>query len=176
MFILIPSIRCKQLYPRPSPVMLWLIIITSIAILLSQINAVLRLDFDPAFASTSQFNFAAAGDWGCTPNTIRTINGIIEKDAEVVLGLGDLSYESSSVDCWYNLISPISSKMKITLGNHYALAFTKLGQLADLFELRHPYYSFDRNRIHFVTISTEFAIEDGSEQFRFMNRDLKKGL
>jgi DNA repair exonuclease SbcCD nuclease subunit len=63
--------------------------------------------------------------------------------------------------------------MKITLGNHDAISLKKLLQLSDLFELKHPYYSFDHKGVHFVTISTEFAMERGSEQFRFMEKDLR---
>jgi phosphodiesterase/alkaline phosphatase D-like protein len=44
------------------------------------------------------FNFAAAGDWGCNANTNNTVHGIIDKNPELVLGLGDYSYKDSA-DC-----------------------------------------------------------------------------
>ena len=35
------------------------------------------------------FNFAAAGDWGCNSNTNKTISSMQSKNPELVLGLGD---------------------------------------------------------------------------------------
>jgi hypothetical protein len=47
----------------------------------------------PASTATlsSDFNFAAAGDWACTSDTTDTVNNIVDKNPELVLGLGDLS-------------------------------------------------------------------------------------
>ncbi len=47
-----------------------------------------------AYASSSlslipDFNFAAVGDWECTSHTIDTVNNILDKKPELVLGLGD---------------------------------------------------------------------------------------
>ena len=33
------------------------------------------------------FNFAAAGDWGCTSHTTDTVNNIVDKNPELVLAL-----------------------------------------------------------------------------------------
>src|SRR3712207_524126 len=63
------------------------------------------------------FNFAAAGDWACTSDTTDTVNNIIDKSPELVLGLGDYSYEDSA-DCWLDIIQPIDNIMKIAIGNH----------------------------------------------------------
>ena len=52
---------------------------------------------------SSNFNFAAAGDWACTSDTTDTVNNILDKNPELVLGLGDYSYEDS-VDCWLDII------------------------------------------------------------------------
>ncbi|HEX2068058.1 MAG TPA: hypothetical protein VHF08_05110, partial [Nitrososphaeraceae archaeon] len=45
-----------------------------------------------ATALSSGFNFAAVGDWACTSHTTDTINNIVDKNPELVLGLGDYSY------------------------------------------------------------------------------------
>jgi hypothetical protein len=63
------------------------------------------------------FNLAIAGDWGCTDNTHKTIKNIIDKDPEVVLADGDLSYNDSP-DCWFEEIFPFESQTKISIGNH----------------------------------------------------------
>ena len=52
------------------------------------------------------FNFVAAGDFGCGDEPNRTIEGMIEKDPEIVIALGDLSYDKSAA-CWLNSITPL---------------------------------------------------------------------
>ena len=66
----------------------------------------------------SDFNFAAVGDWGCTPNTNNTVNNIVGKNPQLVLGLGDYSYNPTSDECWFKIVKPIEDKMKIAIGNH----------------------------------------------------------
>jgi len=55
-------------------------------------------------ATLPSFNFAAAGDWGCTDDTTNTVNNILDKNPQLVLGLGDFSYEDSA-DCWFDIIN-----------------------------------------------------------------------
>jgi predicted phosphodiesterase len=69
------------------------------------------------YVAPSEFNFAAAGDWGCTDDTEDTVNNILAKNPELVLGLGDYSYKDSA-DCWFQIVDPIEDKMKIAIGNH----------------------------------------------------------
>ena len=66
-----------------------------------------------AYGSLSDFNFAAAGDWGCNSNTVDTVNNIVNKNPELVLGLGDYSYEDTA-DCWLEIITPLDDKIEIT--------------------------------------------------------------
>ncbi|GEM_PF-1089963 len=47
------------------------------------------------------FNFVAAGDFGCGDEPNRTVVGMIKKNPELVLALGDLSYNKSAT-CWLN--------------------------------------------------------------------------
>ncbi|RPI83115.1 MAG: hypothetical protein EHM34_05825, partial [Nitrosopumilales archaeon] len=65
----------------------------------------------------SDFNIAATGDWSCTHNTKNTVENIINKNPELVLGLGDYAYRNDAA-CWLEIIKPIESKMKIAIGNH----------------------------------------------------------
>jgi hypothetical protein len=55
------------------------------------------------------FNFVAAGDWGCNSDTKETIANIMDKNPKFVLGLGDYSYESTA-DCWLDDINPVEEK------------------------------------------------------------------
>ena len=48
-------------------------------------------------STLSGFNFAAAGDWGCNEMTQRTVNNMQRKDPEIVLALGDFSYQKIRV-------------------------------------------------------------------------------
>jgi hypothetical protein len=89
------------------------------------------------------FNFAAAGDFGCSTNTQNTVSNMEGKDPELVLALGDLSYHSTA-DCWFDMMSPLKGKMMITLGFHdIEDGAVKMNQYVKSFELNKPYYSYD---------------------------------
>lgn len=45
------------------------------------------------------------------------MNNILDKDPQLVIGLGDFSYEPTA-DCWFEKIAPIDDRMKIAIGNH----------------------------------------------------------
>jgi hypothetical protein len=125
-----------------------------------------------AYGSLSDFNFAAAGDWACNSNTVDTVNNIVNKNPELVLGLGDYSYNDTA-DCWLEIIAPLDDKMKIAIGNHEVEATSLLNQYMSHFNLTEQFYSFNYQNVHFTVISTE--VEDGSEeveQYEFVNADL----
>jgi hypothetical protein len=121
----------------------------------------------------ADFNFAAVGDWGCTSDTIDTVKNIVDKDPELVLALGDLSYNSTA-KCWLEIIGPIADKTKIAIGNHETDSTKKLEDYMDYFGLKEQYYSFNYENVHFTVISTELPYEEGSEQYTFVNNDLSK--
>jgi hypothetical protein len=126
-----------------------------------------------AYGSLSDFNFAAAGDWACErTHTVNTVNGITNKAPELVLGLGDYSYEDTA-DCWLEIIAPLDDKMKIAIGNHEVEATQLLNQYMSHFNLTKQFYSFNYQNVHFTVISTE--LENGREeieQYEFVNTDL----
>jgi Calcineurin-like phosphoesterase len=131
------------------------------------------LSHQTAATTLADFNFAAAGDWGCTPDTTDTVKNIMDRDPEIVLALGDLSYNSSA-QCWLDIIDPIAEKTKIAIGNHEVDSTKKLKDYMDYFGLEKQYYSFNYQNVHFTAISTEFPYEKGSEQYNFVNNDLSK--
>jgi hypothetical protein len=63
------------------------------------------------------FNFAVAGDFGCSKNAKNTVSNMKDKKPELVIPLGDLSYDKSA-NCWLDLISPFNDRLKVTLGYH----------------------------------------------------------
>ena len=129
---------------------------------------------------TDDFNFVAVGDWACNPNTAITLNNTADKNPELVLGLGDYSYQTSA-DCWLDIIEPINDKMKIAIGNHERTIYAPpssyesarlLNQYMNHFNLTKQYYSFNYQNVHFLVMSTESSLGRGSEQYNFVNNDL----
>lgn len=120
------------------------------------------------------FNFAAAGDFGCSTNTQNTIENMQSKEPEIVLALGDLSYHSTA-DCWFDMMSPIKDKLMITLGHHDVEdGQAKMNQYMNSFAMDKPFYSYDYNKVHFLVMSAKSVYYKGSEQYNFVLEDLKK--
>jgi hypothetical protein len=125
-----------------------------------------------AYGSLSDFNFAAAGDWGCSFRAVDTVSNIINKNPELVLGLGDYSYNDTA-DCWLEITAPLHNKMKIAIGNHDVVTTQLLNQYMNHFNLTKQFYSFNYHSVHFTVISTELLKGDeGNEQYEFVNADL----
>jgi hypothetical protein len=139
-------------------------------------------------AQTSDFRFLAVGDWGCTLNTRATIDNILDKDPDLILGLGDFSHKPTA-DCWLDLIEPIKPKLKIAIGNHgspynqsesddNSLNLTRadelklLKQYMNSFGLRKQYYSFQGQNVYFIVMSTEIPYGKGSEQYEYIKQAL----
>ena len=128
--------------------------------------------------STANLNFAAVGDWGCTGDTTNTIKNIQNKDPELVLALGDLSYENTA-NCWLNETGSINNKLKIAIGNHDHDDDDKKGELPLLqaqykkhFGLSNTYYSFDYHNVHFIAIDSMLPYTINSPQYSFVRNDL----
>jgi predicted MPP superfamily phosphohydrolase len=126
-----------------------------------------------ATATLPDFNFAAAGDWGCNSNTNKTIMSMQSKNPELVLGLGDYSYKKTAV-CWLQMIDPIDEKMKIVIGNHESEPLSLLNRYMSHFNLTKQYYSFDYQNVHFIAMSTELPWTKSSAQYKFVKDDLLK--
>jgi hypothetical protein len=121
----------------------------------------------------SDLKILTVGNWGCTSNSQATINNINSKIPNLVLGLGDYSYESSP-DCWFNEIKPFDSKMRISIGNHDVMNNKLLNSYLDHFGLSKQYYSFDFQDVHVLTMATELDLDAGSEQYNFIKNDLER--
>jgi hypothetical protein len=125
------------------------------------------------------FNFAAAGDWACTSDTEDTVNNILDKNPELLIGLGDYSYDECTADCWFDIIQPIDNIMKVAIGNHEIEKESILSQYTEYFGLTKQYYSFDYQNVHFIALATESEYLDMSkdkakEQLAFVRNDLEK--
>ena len=119
------------------------------------------------------FNFAAVGDWDCGSNAIATRNSVINTNPELVVGLGDYSYEANA-DCWLNIVDPFDHKMKIAIGNHEIDESSQsLGQYLSHFNMPRQYHSFNFNNVHFLVLATDDSFGTNSNQYSFAVNDLK---
>jgi hypothetical protein len=127
--------------------------------------------------SASTFNIAVAADWGCKEDAYKTSKNIQDKNPELVIAAGDLSYKGQG-DCWETIISPFESKLKVSMGDH-EYSDTEGGKVGVINEYLNPldisktYYSFDLNNVHFVFMDPYLDFRPGSEQYQFMENDLK---
>jgi predicted MPP superfamily phosphohydrolase len=126
-----------------------------------------------------QFNFVAAGDFSCSAEANRTVTDMVKKNPEIVLALGDLSYEKSP-NCWLDLVSPIDSsgKVKIAFGDHdMSNQLFKYDTYLKHFNLTKPYYSFNYQNVHFLAMATAknnlIPYLNTSQQYQFVKNDLK---
>lgn len=121
----------------------------------------------------SDFNILAVSNWGCNQNSQRTVDNIRDKTPELVLGLGDYSYQSTP-KCWLDKIKPIDGKTKINIGNHDVITKKLLSSYLDHFDLSKQYYSFNFKNIHILTMATELKLKADSKQFKFVKKDLQQ--
>ena len=122
----------------------------------------------------SDFNFGAAGDWGCSSNTGKTVTNIKAKGPERILALGDYSYKSTAT-CWLDKISDIKSKTRIAIGNHEDDNSEGFSTYMSKFGLSKTYYSFNYNNAHILVLDTDrVSYSSGSAQYNFAKNDLQK--
>jgi hypothetical protein len=121
--------------------------------------------------AASNTQIVAAGDWGCSKNTAETVKLVQSLNPQLVLALGDYSYEKTAT-CWLDLIKPIEQITKINIGNHEDKRDGLLTYVSQ-FGLSKPFYSYDIKNIHVITMSTEDKFDTKSEQYSFVVNDLR---
>lgn len=120
-----------------------------------------------------EVHFAAAGDWSCNGITKRTVNYIQNKNPDLVLALGDFSYQKGT-RCWFNIISPLFNKTKIVIGEHdfdannITTNDTRLMDYVNRFNLSNPYYSFNYGNLHFLAMSSIIPFSNQTVQYRLL--------
>jgi Calcineurin-like phosphoesterase len=136
-------------------------------------------DDDVAAAAVSDFNIAAVGDWGCTPNAEDTVDNIVDRDPELVLGLGDYSYENSA-DCWFDIVDPIIDKMIIAIGDHEHNVTGEgenpglLNEYMNRSGLEQQYYTYRYGNAFVLVMSQEVPHRNDSKQYDFVVNSLSK--
>ncbi len=118
------------------------------------------------------FNFGAVGDFGCNSSTDATVDNILDKNPELVLGLGDYSYQATA-DCWLARIQPIDSITRINIGNHEDQESEGFEQYMNHFGLSQTYYSYNYQNVHILTMMFEPTFIASHPQFNFVVNDLE---
>jgi F5/8 type C domain/Bacterial Ig domain/Calcineurin-like phosphoesterase len=132
------------------------------------------MSFIPTHA-LADFNFGAAGDWGCTSNTDATLTNMKGKGPERVFALGDYSYASTGT-CFFNKIDPtgLTSITKIAIGNHEDDDSEGFSSYMSHFGLSQTYYSYNYNDVHVLVMDTDRnSYASGSAQRNFVQSDLQ---
>jgi hypothetical protein len=130
-------------------------------------------------SAPADFNIAAVGDWGCTSNTTNTVNNIVSRDPELVLSLGDYSYQNSP-DCWFDIVDPIIGKMIIAIGDHEHDVPGEgenpelLDEYMNRFGLEQQYYTYRYGNAFVLVMSQEVPFDEDSDQFDFVVNSLSK--
>ncbi len=124
----------------------------------------------PQYAYSSFFNIAAVGDWACNDNSQNTLKNIVSKKPELIIALGDLSYQRTA-ECWFDIISSVDNITRIVRGDHDN--DFRMSQYMQHFNMSKEFYSFNSANIHFLIMSTEIPYELGSEQYEFVKSDLE---
>ena len=133
--------------------------------------------FGAAQTNQSDFNFVAAGDFGCGKNANKTITNMLTRQPELAIGLGDLSYQKTA-DCWFRIVSPldINGRLKIALGDNEMFPF-KFTQYMKHFNMDRPFYSFDYGKVHFLALASAknkvIPYNQSPEQYKFAKNDLR---
>jgi predicted phosphodiesterase len=130
------------------------------------------MQVNSAFAD---FNFGAAGDWGCNSNTQKTVSNIRSHNSpEKVLALGDYSYQSTAT-CWLNIIDAIKSRTRINIGNHEDDSNEGFSQYMSAFNLPTTYQAFTYGNVRVIIMDTDhFSYSVGSNQYNFVISQLQQ--
>lgn len=150
-----------------------IIILLSTSIIITNANAIgtqaVLLEENHSTSSVKDLRIAAAGDWGCKPATQSTASLINSKNPDLVLGLGDYSYENDT-GCWLKIVSPFISKMKIVIGEHDfdTQNNSRLQTYVNQFNMSNPYYSFNKGHVHFLALSSIIPFNNESLQFKLL--------
>ncbi|HYY39683.1 MAG TPA: metallophosphoesterase, partial [Nitrososphaera sp.] len=122
--------------------------------------------------NVSNFNIAAVGDWGCDSETEDTVDNIVSRDPELVLGLGDNSYRDSA-DCWFETVDPIIDKMITAIGSHESEVPGLPDEYMNRFGLSEQYYTHRIGNVFVLVMSPYVPDDEGSDQYKFVEESLK---
>jgi predicted phosphodiesterase len=141
-------------------------------------NNAINTSIEQSTNNNNNFVFVGTGDWDCNKNTENTVKNIKSKSPDLVVSTGDMSYGDNG-DCFYNVVNPIISKLKISLGNHDTPedgSASLQNEYESYFKLKKPFYSFDYKNTHFIMMDSthKTSIASPDQQYQFVKQDLEK--
>ncbi|MGE5781657.1 MAG: metallophosphoesterase [Nitrososphaerales archaeon] len=125
--------------------------------------------------ANDNFTLVAAGDWACNEHSKSTVKDIENKNPDLVISTGDMSYEKGAT-CFNDIVKPISQKLKISLGNH-DMEEDGTKELQESYfshyNLSQSFYSFNYKNTHFIILDSYIEPTTSSEQYQFVKKDLE---
>jgi predicted phosphodiesterase len=169
-------IRCLDPTDFVMPVSRRLLCSIFLACSLSVSAIFISMQAESAFAEP---NFGAAGDWGCSSNTKKTVSNIRSHNGpERVFALGDYSYvtdDSDSPNCWLNIINAIKNRTRIAIGNHEDDDNEGFNQYMSSFGLSQTYYAFTYGNVRVIVMDSDrTSFSNGSDQHNFVESQLQQ--
>jgi len=131
------------------------------------------------------YRIALTGDISCSSNGQNTVNQINNQNPNMVLWLGDLSYNKTSMDCFISQSSQLASKDEAIIGNHDDVesgSSISRAQLINYFGLPSAgYYSktFDvagtlrADDILLVGMDSQSSMTNSSQQYAFVKKSIQ---
>jgi hypothetical protein len=164
-FLPFESIELQTIPPQPSPSS-------------SPPPTTITTTTNDRLSTPKEFNIAISADWGCSASTKETVKNLQDKNPELIVAAGDLSYQELTGSCWIEeIIKPVENKTKIAFGDHDYIGIgeyrkPKQDYLAH-FDLPRTYYSFDHENVHFLVMDPYAEYGINSNQFKFVQDDLQ---
>jgi len=119
---------------------------------------------------TSLTNFVVAGDFGVNENSLKTLQNMKSANPEIILFVGDLSYDLGGAEEWFDFTQFLENyKIYPTIGN---MDIQEKNTYLKHYGLENPYYSFDYENIHFLSVSTDESTDERLNQIEFLQNDL----
>jgi len=120
-------------------------------------------------SSNNITNFAVVADVGIETESFATLKNIEAVDPELILFAGDLSYIGPAK--WFRISDFLGlDRMYVALGNH---ELDEKTTYMEHYGMKKEFYSFDYENVHFIALSMYTDYSEESEQFKFLENDLK---
>ncbi len=137
------------------------------------------------------FRFIAIGDTATNTEELKkNVQNIVKESPDFILHTGDLQYYSMLLDSWSTFFKNFAPALLISpfypsVGNHeYEIPLENGTEEYNQYYSRFfpapsqsgvtDYYSFDYGNGHFISLNTEIDYYPGTEQYNWLDEDLKK--
>jgi predicted phosphodiesterase len=125
----------------------------------------------------SGINVAAVGDISCEPDGEDTVENIASHKPQLVLFLGDLSYEENQ-NCFFDITHELEndSRVLVAVGNHDRDSIEELSEHYGIPSEGYYTYAFNSGSNStglIIVMNTERNFENGSDQYEFVKNNLE---